>query len=220
MPNLPVTASVFPVNDDPAVGLAEIAADNHRPWWVPYHPRNDHDIFERALMKFINFNQNAYDFYNMVCLTHENHRNPKFPRLYETCENVRASLSEHRGHSFGPFGRLTIWKVPEEREIKSHKDDFEYHRCVTRVLYFLNAPAEGVVVRMDGISLAAAAGTAIQFAPAFHTHYLANLSQTEPWFFLALDLWHEDEWEKHSPLLESRGLAYPGRVRWVRNEKE
>lgn len=166
-------------------------------WWLP--KSTSHDIFERAWMKFVSGNLNYFDFNNMLNLAEEDPRNPAYTRTYRVCEALRASLRFSLNHAYGPFGRMNLWKVPPKAFIKPHRDDFQYHRCITRFVVSLNLTKKDTEVVIDKTAVPLDACGMFQFLPATQEHSFKNNS-TVDWFFLAFDLWDFEKYQLFAPI--------------------
>lgn len=164
----------------------EILLDHANEWWVP--KSSNHDVFERALMKFLNGNLNYFDFQNMLhhAVDKNPKRNPAFKKMYDFCEYTR-TLTGHQG----TFGRMNVWCVPPGMFIKPHRDMFTYHYNITRWIYFLNLGVEDTEVKVGGIDFKVSAGDFFEFYPAEQYHAFKNNAEV-PWFFVAFDTWDQD----------------------------
>lgn len=173
--------------------LNEIALNHREQWWLPKSDK--HDIFERAWMKFVSGNLNYFDFNNMLNLAEEDPRNPAFKDTYKVCEELKAVLENMNG-PYGPFGRMNLWKVPGYAFIKPHKDDFPYHRCITRFIVSLNHAPNEVEVFIDSTKVEMGRCSMFQFLPATQEHAFKNLTEPD-WYFLAFDLWDLEKFNTH-----------------------
>lgn len=168
--------------------LKEIAADEADPrgWWHPKSlPSNDHKIFDRALMKFLNGNLNYSDLKNVVI--HANDPDPywnaAYPNTIQLCRDFKALLNEP-----GPFGRMCLWKIVPGHDIALHTDNFRYHGHITRWVYFLNLNDSVTEVTFAGERIRSSAGYLVELQPKLEAHFFKNNSDQD-WYFLVFDTW-------------------------------
>ena len=171
----------------------EIEADEGINSW--YWPKcQDHEIFEQAYMKFVNGNLNPYYFESMIAAVKEPYKfNPALPEILKFCRYVR-TLSPRHGKS--PFGRMCVWKLPSGTQILTHRDDYKYHRFVTRNIFIVseNEVCKDVEIYIDQKPVDVKEALLFQFSPSGESHAFNNKSD-KPFYFLGFDFWETPQLE-------------------------
>ena len=155
-----------------------------------FWPRsNKHEIFEQAYMKFLNRNLNYFSFKSIIAQVREgNEFNPAFPKTLAFCRHVRELVPVH---TRSPFGRMCIWKLPPKKQLLPHKDNYFYHRFITRNIFMISENIDNtMIVNIGGKSAPAQQGSLWQFHPDIELHEFNNTGNT-PFFFLGFDFWNE-----------------------------
>ena len=168
--------------------LAEMYADEGKNpgWWHPKSPPgNNHQIFDKALMKFLNGNLYYPDLRNMVIHANDAdpYWNPNLPVHIDFCKKAREFLGEQ-----GPLGRMCLWKIVPGHYIAPHTDNYYYHRCIKRWIYFLNLDDQVTDVTFANQKQRSNAGTLLELQPFHEKHAFYNNSQ-EDWYFVVFDTW-------------------------------
>lgn len=158
-----------------------------------------HKIFETAYLKFVNRNLNYFYFESMVAQTTENNEfSPEFPTTLKFCNFSRELTS-----TYTPFGRMCIWYVPPNCRILPHRDNYTYHKHITRNVFVLTENIENKhKIYVEGKLVESFSGLYFQFDPYKEQHSFVNLSEN-PFIFLSYDFWIK---EKLEAALESINL--------------
>lgn len=164
----------------------EIEDDVDGEWFWP--KAREHQIFEQAYMRFVNRNLNYFNFANMIAQVKEgNEFNPKLEKTLAFCRHVR-TLSDSEHHN-SPFGRMCVWNLPPGKQLLAHKDNYAYHRFITRNIFVISdVNSEKNVIRINGELVPIERGTLFQFFPATELHEFINISDS-PFYFLGFDFW-------------------------------
>ena len=146
----------------------------------------DHKVFEQAYMKFLNRNLNYFDFPNMLAQTEEDPEfNSSFPKTLAFCNFVRTLTGDK-----GPFGRMCVWNLPQNKQLLPHVDNFEYHRCIVRNIFIISDNSSNqleVIINNEPVRIKK--GTLFQFSPAYERHAFVN-NTAQPFYFLGFDFWN------------------------------
>ena len=163
--------------------LNEIS-NNGQEWWWPVSDK--HQVFEQALMQFVNGNLNYFNFENMLLSVVEGYRfNRYLPKTLEFCEYVRTLTNDR-----GPFGRMCVWQIPPRAELLPHKDSFKYHVMIVRNIFVISKHNNSnSIIDIAGTVVNYDQGTLFQFHPGAEEHSFKNNSD-EPWYFLGFDYWN------------------------------
>lgn len=165
----------------------EIAADEGKGEY--FWPKSkSHEIFEQAYMKFINRNLNYFHLENMIRQTTEgNEFNPAFAKTLEFCRFVRTLSPEH---AKSPFGRMCIWNLPAGKKLLPHRDDYMYHRFVTRNIFVISDNTPGSIkINIENQLAPVEQGVLWQFNPDVELHEFEN-NDDKPFFFMGFDFWN------------------------------
>lgn len=165
----------------------EIVSDDKHDWFWP--KSNEHQIFEQSFMKFVNRNLNYFYFENMVAHSTEPlEYNPHFTRTLEFCRLTRTFSDPE--HYSSPFGRMCVWKLPPNCKLLAHKDNYFYHRFITRNIFIVSDNSSGKMkINIDAEPAPADKGTLFQFYPDIELHEFINSGGT-PFYFLGFDFWN------------------------------
>lgn len=152
-------------------------------WWRPVD--SNHQIFEQALMKFINRNLNYYNYENMVLSLLEGYQyNKELPKTLEFCEFARLLTLDK-----GPFGRMCVWHLPPGAELLPHVDNFKYHNMIIRNIFIVSDHNNSnSFIKIQGKDVEYGQGTLFQFRPAREEHSFKNNSD-RIMYFLGFDYW-------------------------------
>lgn len=164
----------------------EIESDHKNNWFWP--KSNQHQIFEQARMKFVNRNLNYFYFESMIAQVREgNEFNTNLQKTLNFCNFVR-TLS--KSHIKSPFGRMCVWKLEPGTNILPHKDNYKYHRFITRNIFIISdddiVKEADVFINSEKVELSK--GLLFQFKPDTELHSFHNKSD-KPFYFLGFDFW-------------------------------
>lgn len=183
--------------------LAEINDDDENEWYWP--KSKDHQIFEQAWMKFVNGNLNYFSFSNMIAQVQEgNEFNSSFPKTLEFCRYVRLLSREHIN---SPFGRMCIWNLPPNKQLLPHKDDFFYHRFITRNIFIVSDNSDNsMIIKINNEIAPSQKGELWQFYPDKELHSFNNTSNRS-FYFLGFDFWNAKQLDALQSLIDHKSLA-------------
>lgn len=142
--------------------------------------------FDLGRMRFINRNINYFYFDNVLSMALNNNYiyNPKYPKMLNFCNSIRALLNEE-----GPFGRMCIWKMIPKGYLLPHIDNWEYHRQIRRYIFCIsNHQHDDASIKINNVSIEVKQGLLFQFNPAIEMHEFINHTDRN-WYFLGFDFW-------------------------------
>jgi hypothetical protein len=184
--------------------LAEINADENVNDW--YWPKTQHhQIFEQAWMKFVNRNLNYFSFENMIAQVREgNEFNLAFLKTLELCRYTRVLSPKHIN---SPFGRMCIWNLPPNTQLLPHKDNYFYHRFITRNIFIVSDNTDySMIIKIDKEFAPSQKGSLWQFHPDKELHSFNNTSD-RPFYFLGFDFWDEEKLVALQSLIDHKTLS-------------
>lgn len=159
-----------------------------------YWPKsNEHNIFEKAYMKFVNRNLNYFNVINMVvtALYEEPIYHPGFKNTLNFCKFVREKFND----SASPFGRMCIWYLPPGSFLLPHVDNFQYHNLITRYIFIVSSHSNSnALIKINHELVNFSKGTLFEFSPSKELHQFSNDSNL-PFYFLGFDVWKKNKLE-------------------------
>lgn len=183
---------------------AEILADEgHGEWFWP--KSRSHEIFEQAWMKFVNRNLNYFSFPSIIASVREgNEFNPALKQTLEFCRHVRTLSPIHQK---SPFGRMCVWQLPPGKKLLPHRDNYLYHRFITRNIFIISDNDDkSMVIEIENQPAPAEKGTLWQFHPDVELHTFCN-NGDKPFYFLGFDFWDERRLVALQSLIDHEKLA-------------
>ncbi len=184
---------------------AEIDRDEGQHDWF-WPKSSEHEIFEQAWMKFVNRNLNYFAFDSMIASVKEgNEFNKALPITLEFCRHVRTLSTVH---AKSPFGRMCVWKLPPGKRLLPHRDNYNYHRFITRNIFVISDnDDDSMIINIEGKPAPCKKGALWQFHPDVELHEFHNTSSDRPFFFLGFDFWDERKLVALQSLVDHEKLA-------------
>jgi hypothetical protein len=183
---------------------AEINRDEGKHDWF-WPKSNKHEIFEQAWMKFVNRNLNYFAFESIIATVKEGHQfNQALPETLAFCRHVR-TLSP--AHAKSPFGRMCVWQLPPGKKLLPHRDDYLYHRFITRNIFIISDNTDkAMTIQIENKDASAEKGSLWQFHPDVELHTFNNQGD-KPFYFLGFDFWDERKLTALQSLIDHEKLA-------------
>jgi len=184
--------------------LHQEIVDDNSDW---FHPKgtifdeNDVGDFDYGRMRFINRNLNYFYFDNMLshAVKNEFDFNTKYPKFLEFCEIMRNLNNET-----GPYGRMCIWKLQARSYLIPHRDNWEYHRHITRYIFCISDHhGSDVLIKICDKEIPVTPGLVFNFFPATDLHEFVNNTDRD-FYFLGWDYWQPD---KLNSAIERTGIT-------------
>jgi hypothetical protein len=184
--------------------LEEIIADEDKHDWF-WPKTNKHEIFEQARMKFVNRNLNYFSFPSIIAQVKEgNEFNPALPKTLDLCRYARV-LSPI--HTKSPFGRMCVWNLPPGKQLLPHRDNYSYHRFITRNIFIVSDSIDNsVIIKIENQEAPSTKGSLWQFHPDVELHTFHNTGD-KPFYFLGFDFWDERKLAALQTLIDHKKLA-------------
>jgi hypothetical protein len=183
---------------------AEIVTDEDKNEW--YWPKTSkHEIFEQALMKFVNRNLNYFAFESIIATVKEGYQfNPALPETLAFCRHVRSLIPTHFR---SPFGRMCVWQLPPGKQLLPHRDNYLYHRFITRTIFIVSDNIDNsMIIKIDNKEVPSQKGCLWQFHPDTELHTFHNTGD-KPFYFLGFDFWDERKLAALEYLIDHDKLA-------------
>lgn len=182
----------------------EIELDEGKHEWF-WPKSNKHEIFEQAWMKFVNRNLNYFAFESIIASVKEGYEfNSALPQTLAFCRYAR-QLSPT--HIKSPFGRMCVWKLPPGKQLLPHRDDYLYHRFITRNIFMISDNADySMKVKIENNPAPCQKGNLWQFNPDTELHTFHNTGD-KPFYFLGFDFWDERRLTALQSLVDHEKLA-------------
>jgi hypothetical protein len=184
--------------------LEEINADEGVHTWF-WPKSNKHQIFEQAWMKFVNRNLNYFAFPSIIAQVKEgNEFNPALPKTLELCRYARTLSPKH---AKSPFGRMCVWNLPPGKQLLPHRDDYLYHRFITRNIFIVSDNTDNsMIINIENQPAPSQKGSLWQFHPDVELHQFHNTGD-KPFYFLGFDFWDERKLVALQSLINHEALA-------------
>lgn len=172
-------------------------------WYWPKSGK--HEIFEQSWMKFVNRNLNYFSFESIIAAVKEGYEfNPAFSRTLTFCRYVRGLSPVHEK---SPFGRMCVWQLPPGKQLLPHKDNYMYHRFITRNIFIISDNTDNLTtIEIDKQPTPCQKGTLWQFHPDTELHSFCN-NGDKPFYFLGFDFWDERRLAALESLIDYEKLA-------------
>jgi hypothetical protein len=163
--------------------------DDNSDWFHPTGSPGNKSVpgdFEFGRMRFLNRNLNYFYFENMLshAVKNEFDFNLNYSKSLEFCESIRSINKEA-----GPFGRMCVWKLQGLHYLLPHKDNWEYHRHITRYIFCVSDHSnDDVLIKICGEEVTVTPGLLFSFHPAIELHEFVNKTNRD-FYFLGFDYW-------------------------------
>jgi hypothetical protein len=184
--------------------LEEIIVDEDKHDW--HWPKSkDHQIFDQAYMKFVNRNLNYFSFPSIIAQVREgNEFNPALPKTLDLCRYARVLSPVH---AKSPFGRMCVWNLPPGAQLLPHRDNYSYHRFITRNIFIVSDSIDNsVIIKIENQEAPSTKGSLWQFHPDVELHTFHNTGD-KPFYFLGFDFWDERKLAALQTLIDHKKLA-------------